>query len=145
MFVRCECCVLSGRGLCDSSREFLPTVGRRCVWSRNLEFEEAKTRYRAMKNRPAMGCNARKTNKQCLIVRNLSIKLYCIYVCYTNITLCDVIQGDSGGICNTLGNDRLCDYKQKKSSYEHGSDFERLPRYGKKKIRTILRARSAIT
>ena len=54
------------------------------------------------------------------------------------------IQGDSGGICNTLGNDSMCDSKQK-SSYEHGSDFERLPRYGKKKIRTILRARTAIT
>src|SRR5215471_6641716 len=30
----------------------------------------------------------------------------------------------------------MCDSKQK-SSYEYGSDFERLPRYGKKKIRTI--------
>jgi len=54
------------------------------------------------------------------------------------------IQGDSGEICNTLGNDRMCDSKQE-SSYEHGSDFERLPRYGKKKIQTILRARTAIT
>ena len=53
------------------------------------------------------------------------------------------IQGDSGGIYNTLGNYSMCDSKQK-SSYEHGSDFERLPRYGKKKIRTILRARTAI-
>ena len=49
------------------------------------------------------------------------------------------IQGDSGGICNNLGNDSMCDSKQK-SSHEHGSDFERLPRYGKKKIQTILRA-----
>ena len=54
------------------------------------------------------------------------------------------IQGDSGEICNTLGNDSMCDSKQK-SSYEHGSDFERLPTYGKKKIRNILRARTAIT
>jgi len=54
------------------------------------------------------------------------------------------IQGVSRGICNTLGNDSMCDSKQK-SSYEHGSDFERLPRYDKKKIRTILRARTAIT
>jgi hypothetical protein len=30
-------------------------------------------------------------------------------------------QGDLGGICNTLGNDSMCDYKQT-SSYEHGSD-----------------------
>ena len=43
------------------------------------------------------------------------------------------IQGDSGGIFNTLGNDTTCDFKQK-SLYQHGSDFERLPRYGKKKI-----------
>jgi len=35
------------------------------------------------------------------------------------------IQGDSGGICNTLGNYSMCDSKQK-SSYEHGSDFGRL-------------------
>jgi len=54
------------------------------------------------------------------------------------------IQGDSGGICNTLGNNNMCHSKQK-NSYEHGSDFERLPRYGKKKTRTILRARTAIT
>jgi len=53
--------------------------------------------------------------------------------------LLNPLQGDSGGICNTLGNDSMCDSKQK-SSYEHGSDFEQLPRYGKKKIRTILRA-----
>jgi hypothetical protein len=33
------------------------------------------------------------------------------------------IQGDSGGICNTLGNDSMCDSKQR-----HESDFERLPR-----------------
>ena len=43
-----------------------------------------------------------------------------------------IIQGDSGGICNTLGNYSMCDSKPK-SSYEHGSNFERLPRYGKKK------------
>ena len=40
-----------------------------------------------------------------------------------------VIQGDSGGICITLGNDSMGDSKQK-SSYEHGSDFERLRSYG---------------
>ena len=38
------------------------------------------------------------------------------------------IQGDSGGICTTLGNDSMSDSKQK-SSYEHGSDFERLRSY----------------
>ena len=39
------------------------------------------------------------------------------------------IQGASGGICITLGNDRLSHSKQK-SSYEHGSNFERLRNYG---------------
>ena len=39
------------------------------------------------------------------------------------------IQGDSWGICITLGNDSMSDSKQK-SSYEHGSDFERLRSYG---------------
>jgi len=41
--------------------------------------------------------------------------------------LVSYIQGDSGGICSTLGNDSMCDSKHN-SSYEHGSDFERLPR-----------------
>jgi len=44
-------------------------------------------------------------------------------------TECNVIQGDSGGICTTLGNDSMSDSKQK-SSYEHGSDLERLRSYG---------------
>ena len=39
------------------------------------------------------------------------------------------IQGDSGGICITVENDSMSDSKQK-SSYEHGSDFERLRSYG---------------
>jgi len=39
------------------------------------------------------------------------------------------LQGDSGGICNTLGKDSMCDSKQK-SSYKHGSDFGRLRSYG---------------
>jgi hypothetical protein len=34
------------------------------VSSRKLEDEEAKARYRAVKNTTIMGCNARKTNKQ---------------------------------------------------------------------------------
>ena len=43
------------------------------------------------------------------------------------------IQDDSGGICNTFGNDRMCDSKQK-SSYEHGSDFGRLRSYDRLKL-----------
>jgi len=38
------------------------------------------------------------------------------------------IQGDSGGSCTTLRCDNMSDSKQK-SSYEHGSDFERLRSY----------------
>jgi hypothetical protein len=55
MFVCCECCVLSGRGLCDgliTRPGVLPTVARRFVWSRNLENEEAKASYRALKIQP---------------------------------------------------------------------------------------------
>ena len=44
------------------------------------------------------------------------------------------IQGDSGGICITLRNDSMSDSKQK-SSYEHGSDFERLRSYDRLKLR----------
>ena len=55
MFVCCECCVLSGRGLCDEpitrSEEFLPTEVRRCVWSRNLKNEEAATRVGSQRHR----------------------------------------------------------------------------------------------
>ena len=71
------------------------------------------------------------------------LKLH-LSLCYYITISVHCIQSDSEGICNTLGNDSMCDSKQK-SSYEHGSDFEPLPRYGKKKIRTILRARTAIT
>jgi hypothetical protein len=39
------------------------------------------------------------------------------------------IQGDSGGICNTLGNNSMCDSKQK-CSCKHVSDFRRLRSYG---------------
>ena len=43
------------------------------------------------------------------------------------------MQGDSGGICTTLGNDSMRDSK-KKGSYEHGSDFERLRSYDRLKF-----------
>jgi len=44
------------------------------------------------------------------------------------------IQGDSGGICETSGNDSMCDSKQK-SSYERGSDFGQLWSYDRLKLR----------
>jgi hypothetical protein len=43
------------------------------------------------------------------------------------------IQGYSGGIFTTLGNDSMSDFKQK-SSREHGSDFERLRSYDRLKL-----------
>ena len=49
------------------------------------------------------------------------------------VLLLSYIQGDSGGICATLGNDSMSDSKQK-SSYEHGSDFERLWSYDRLKL-----------
>ena len=72
MSVCFECCVLSGRGLCDEliiRSEQSYRLWRVVVWLRNLENQEAKTRYRAVKNTTTMGCNARKTkkkNKQCI-------------------------------------------------------------------------------
>jgi len=46
MFVCCECCVLSGTGLCDElitrpEESYWMWCVRRCVWSRNLVNEEA--------------------------------------------------------------------------------------------------------
>ena len=96
---------------------------------------------------------AAPTHKNICGVKNLNTCIFFVYHCCLKLAVVkepkrarvvSCVQGDSGGICNTLGNDSMCDSKQK-SSYEHGSDFERLPRYGKKKIRTILRARTAIT
>ena len=67
----------------------------------------------------------------------------CVYILYhgydvkillpTNAFLSN-IQGDSGEICNTLGNDSMCNSKHK-SSYEHGSDFGRLRSYDRLKLR----------
>jgi len=64
LWVSCVVRWRSLRRIDHSSRGVLPTVARRCVWSRNLENEEAKARYWAVKNTTTMGCNTRKTNKQ---------------------------------------------------------------------------------
>jgi len=63
----------------------------------------------------------------------------CVYVCahthtHTHKDRYIYIRGDSGGICETLGNDSMCDSKQK-SSYEYGSDFEWLRSYDRLKLR----------
>jgi hypothetical protein len=73
LFVCCQCCVLSGRGLCGGLIT-RPEESYRlwCVvlWSRNLENEEAKARYQAVENTTIMGCNARKTNNKETLNRN---------------------------------------------------------------------------
>ena len=56
----------------------------------------------------------------------------CVCVCVC-VCVYIYIQGDSGGICTTLGNDSMSDSKQK-SSYEHVSDFERLRSYDRLKL-----------
>jgi hypothetical protein len=49
LWVLCVIKYRSLRRIDRSSRGVLPTVARRCVWSRNLESEEAKSRYRCVK------------------------------------------------------------------------------------------------
>jgi hypothetical protein len=71
MFVCCDCCVLSGSGLCDGLITHLEESYRLwcvVVWSRNLENEETKARHRAVQNTTTMGCNAKKTNRKHFIV-----------------------------------------------------------------------------
>jgi hypothetical protein len=68
MFVCCECCVLTGRGLCDgliTRPEESYRLWRVVVCDQETsKNEEAKARNRAVGNTNTMGCNARKTNKQ---------------------------------------------------------------------------------
>jgi hypothetical protein len=68
MFVCCECCVLSGRGLYDgliTRPEESYRLWRVVVCDQDTsKTEEAKVRYWAVENTTTMGCNARKTNKQ---------------------------------------------------------------------------------
>jgi len=72
----------------------------------------------------------------------ISLQLLCNHVKPNGIPLCYdnsymphmYIQGDSGGICNTLGNDSMCDSKQK-SLYKHWSDFGPLWSYDRLKLR----------
>ena len=83
MIVCFECCVLSLRRIDRSSRGVLPTVVRRCVWSRNLQHEEAKTRC---ENSTTMGCNARKTKKQTnLVDYETVIFRFCVKAVWVNI------------------------------------------------------------
>ena len=65
MFVCCECCVLSGRGLCDgliTRPEESYLLWRVVVCDQ--QTSETRACYRAVENTTTMSCNARKTNKQ---------------------------------------------------------------------------------
>jgi hypothetical protein len=73
-FVCCECCVLSGRGLCDGliTRPESYRLWRVFVYDQETSnTRRLKARYWAVKNTTTVGCNARKTNKQ-YIYCNLS-------------------------------------------------------------------------
>jgi hypothetical protein len=67
MLVCWECCVLSGRGLCDgliTRPEESYRLWRVVVCNQETsKNEEVKARYRAAENTTTMSCNARKTNK----------------------------------------------------------------------------------
>jgi hypothetical protein len=71
MFVCCECCVLSGRGLRDGLIT-RPDESYR-LWrvvvcdQETSKNEEAKARYRAVENTTTMGCNAKNTNNNIII------------------------------------------------------------------------------
>jgi hypothetical protein len=71
MFLCCESCVLSGRGLCGgliTRAEESYRLWRVVVCDQeNSKNEEAKARYGAVENANTMGCNAKKTNKQTII------------------------------------------------------------------------------
>jgi hypothetical protein len=67
MFVCCECCVLSGRGLCDGLITRPEDSYRLCrfvMCDQETSNEEAKARYGAVKNITRRGVTPRKqTNK----------------------------------------------------------------------------------
>ena len=68
MFVCFECCVLSGRGLCDeliTRPEESYRLWRVVVCDQETsKNEEAKARYRAVENTTTVGCNAKQASKQ---------------------------------------------------------------------------------
>jgi len=89
MFLCCECCVLSGRDICDkliySSIGVLPTVARRCVWSRNLMNEETLAHCWLLRQKQT---NKRSVPKYVIYQHNLSYMSVPIYViCPCQITL----------------------------------------------------------
>ena len=67
MFVCCECCALSGRGLCDeliTRPEESYRLRRVVVCDLETSNEEAKVCYGAVENTTKKGCNAKKANNK---------------------------------------------------------------------------------
>ena len=77
MFVCCECCVLSGRGLCDGLIT-RPEESYR-LW-RVVVCDQVTSKTRRLKpgceNTTTMGCNARKTNKHEITSFVFAIQFY---------------------------------------------------------------------
>jgi len=73
LWVWCVVRKRSLRRIDHSSRGVLPTVVRRCVWSRNLENEEAKVRYGAVKIQSQWVVTARKQQQQYRNIRGHSL------------------------------------------------------------------------
>jgi len=64
------CCQRSLRRIDHSSKEVLPTVARRCMWSTNLENEEAKSCYSAVKIHQWVVTPRKQTNSITLSMLN---------------------------------------------------------------------------
>jgi hypothetical protein len=79
MFVCCECCVLSCRGLCDgliTCPEESYRLWRIVVCDQETSNEDAKARYGAAENTPERVITPRKqTNKQMYLITNYYIIL----------------------------------------------------------------------
>jgi hypothetical protein len=77
--VCCVCCALSGRGLCGElitcSREVLPTVARRCEWSRNLVWRGGHNSFGTLQNKYTKFVASSHWNILKLCVTYLSQKL----------------------------------------------------------------------
>jgi hypothetical protein len=91
----CECCVLSGRGLCVGliTHPEESTVLRRCVWSRNLVNEDALAHWgvvapklKKKKEHPVgiqcVGWQVRYAN-WCLVCQNLTVRNEHFKKCHT--------------------------------------------------------------
>jgi len=79
MFVCCECCVLSGRSLCDGliiRPEESYRLWRVDVCDQEISNEEAEARYGAVENTTKKDCKANKTNKQTYKLRVTSCYLH---------------------------------------------------------------------